>query len=207
MKPPLDNKAYCGEGELAALADPSLTREWNRILGNYEHTKLWGLTTGVGYAQHAYFDADSLSKKTVDKVPWSVGAFFGFEPVIDQPYLLLFTYKHQYDAKDNKQKVACPAGSADTTKCVYGSIGTPAMQTKDLVGVEFRDKINDNWAFKLAPTYDTRNRIWSVDLPIFFIPLKGKLAGGLDLTWKNSPNQSSVGFFLSQPFTTLYSGG
>jgi hypothetical protein len=196
---------------LAPLEQGRLAREWN---GYYFHGPIqtYGLTGKVGYQQFTYNLPPSLTPMKDAHDPWSIGPYYGIQfnnPGIglSNP-LLLFSYQYQDTFADNTTKTICPTtSSTPVLTCVTNPIGLPKETIKSIVAVEVRDRIwlaanslLSSFAFDLGTYYDTKAKVWGVDLPIYLVGDKTGLSGGVQLGWRSDTNGFTASVFVSKAF-------
>jgi hypothetical protein len=165
---------------------------------------IWGFSGKVGYQSFQYVQSATLSSPSVNKVPWSAGAYFSWNP--DAGKMLYSLNANYQDAfKDAKSGVLCPSPSpaGGNTKCVSGPLGVPVSSESPIVSAELRKA----WASvgaTLTASYDLKQHITGLDLPVYFIKsATGALTGGLRLGWRSDTHTVTAGIFVASTFNLL----
>lgn len=195
------------------LSDIAKLKDQQEVLENYEEiyfsgpVYFWGLNSKIGYQQYNFYDPTSLAQETLKGAPWSVGGYVAFQPDVAANNLISLSYQHQYGFNPAKSKIKCPPNSTGGMGCVNGEIGPPPVQIKDLFTVDYRMKPASFLAFDITPSYDVRAGVWAINIPVYFMgDGKNSLSGGLAFGWRSDKHVSTVGVFLSKPFSFGPSG-
>ena len=162
---------------------------------------LQGFRFKAGYDNFTFFDPDSLTKRSRNKVPWSTGAFIG---VLSETsyYSAGLDYQRTYKAATSGTACPLPEPGATLIHCVSGALDAPSSKEKHLATLEGR------WLFGaravgIKIVRDFKNDNWGIDVPLYLFPNdKGMLTGGLRLGWTNT-DQFSAGVFVGVPFKLL----
>ncbi len=94
-----------------------------------------------------------------------------------------------------------------TSTCENSRIGAPTEIRRDNVSLEFRKRAPFGWkntALSAVVTRDLENSEWGVRLPIYLLndgSKENSLVGGISFAWDSESEDTSVGLFLSKPFT------
>jgi hypothetical protein len=196
-----DASADCNWSDIAKLKNPL------RLESNYERLMFvgplyfWGVNGQAGYQQYSYFGKTSLNPELQRSTPWSLGAYFAYQPDVAANLIAAITYQHQFGYQPGTAKLKCPAGSVGGAGCVDGQIGPPGAKTKDLITFDLKMKPASYFAFDLQPSYDVRSGVWGPTGLFYFVgDGKNPLAGGLSVSWRSDKHVTTVGVFLSKPF-------
>jgi len=166
----------------------------------------WGLSTKGGYQDFTFYDATSLAKSKQRHSLWSVSVFGAYLPLEKlSAFTATLTVEAAYkDAKSSTQCLQTPPATGAFLTCADGPIGEPSRSTTQILNLEWRRQITDKVAFSLQASRDFKNKISTVQLPVYFISdAKSGLSGGLTLGWTSEDHKASLGVFVGQSFKLL----
>lgn len=161
---------------------------------------IWGANAKLGYQKFDFIDVSSISRHTQEEYPWAVGGFIAFNP---DAWRAIFTLNAQYqDAfKDSTTGTVCPAGgSSKPLICMSGPIRSPKETKKKLLSLEARRDFGFA-GVGLTATYDFEEKIYGVELPVYFVPDKdGKFNAGIKAGWRNDSHDFTASIFVGSTF-------
>jgi hypothetical protein len=166
----------------------------------------WGLATRGGYQDFTFYDAMSLGKNKKRHSLWSTSLFGAYLPLEKlSAFTATFTVESAYkDAKSSSLCLQTPPATGTFLTCADGPIGEPSRTTTQILSLEWRRQITEKVAFSLQASRDFKNRISTIQLPLYFIgDAKSGLSGGLTLGWTSEDHKASLGVFVGQAFKLL----
>ncbi|MEP2235751.1 hypothetical protein [Hyphomonas sp.] len=125
-----------------------------------------------------------------------------------------FTYSRRYRAQSSVT-LCQPNDETNLTQCRTAAAGTPARNTRSIIGLELRHAaaapFGEYSSLAIAPevNFDLESDDFSIDVPIYFIPKDGgHLRGGLRASYVNARDSNgdrngdfSLGMFVGVPFS------
>lgn len=157
----------------------------------------------VGYENFEFVDAESGETVDQSEIPWSIGAFFSFNPPTKYPLLFTLGLEYQEAFASSSSQIVCPTSNGgNTVVCNTGIFAEPIQSENLLFSFETRSNLG-GLAFSLRGTYDFENENTGIDLPIYLISdEEGNLNGGLRLGWTNvdDDNDLILGVFIGSKF-------
>lgn len=176
----------------------------------------WGGSIGLNQTEFSYLDRAAFKKKDVSKLGF-VGTAFGGALFNEGQTSLTgsFTYRRRYKASDSVE--LCQPTTPPTTQCLTGPDGAPQKKNATLFAIDFRHAIAaELWnytRFAIAPrvSYDTTNKIATVDVPIYIARDEiGQLRGGFRAIYTDQPDPKGgrkdeliLGLFVGLPFNIV----
>lgn len=170
------------------------------------YVRSWGLSAKGGYQDFTFYDATSLAKNKQRHSLWSASVFGAYLPLEKlSAFTATLTVRSAYkDAKSSTQCLQTPPATGASLICADGPIGEPEQTTTQILNLEWRRQITEKLAFSLQASRDFKNKISTVQLPVYFIgDAKNGLSGGLTLGWTNDDHKASMGVFVGQSFKLL----
>jgi hypothetical protein len=164
----------------------------------------FGLTLSGGYLDSSYFDSTTLVQTKQRSSTGGIGLNFSYTP-LEAAQLFAAALSLQSAYKDMKASTAClPTPSAGNTflTCANGSIGAPTRQTTQVLDLEWRRKLSDKYAFALQLSRDIKEKVTSVQVPVYLIGNdKDGLNGGLSFGWTSDAKKITLGVFVGKAFS------
>ncbi len=163
---------------------------------------VWGFTGKVDFTNFDYVNPVTLASVSEQKTPWSAGLYAMYYP-IDSTNLITLSAKYRDDYQAQDSATLCPSPAGAPLKCITGAVGAPKHVTRELLSAEYRKSFG-LYAVAATVTYDAKNDVTGIDLPIYFVPdATGGLTGGIKLGWRSDTKDTTAGVFIGKPFRTL----
>lgn len=163
---------------------------------------IFNLNAKVGTKAFDFVDAGTLAQLSDRKTSWSAAASMTWY-FLSNSSLVTVTAKQQEAYEDQDEATLCPAGAGPVLKCVTAAVGAPSKVTRSLVAAEVRRGFG-SYAIAATATYDVKNDVYGVEVPIYLIPGdKGALTGGLKVGWRSDTKDVTAGVFVGKAFSTL----
>jgi len=152
-----------------------------------------------GYKKFGFIEAATLNKMSDSETPWSIEGFMGGVPN-HWDTMITGGFRYQQGFKNASSGTLCPPSSSGPVACKTGAIGKPVSDDAELLYVELRRRMGPV-GVSLKATYDFKNDLSGVDLPISFVKdSEGNLTGGVRVGW-NKTQHWQAGVFVSKAFS------
>lgn len=178
--------------------DRDLLPEYRAVAwGQSSRATVWGASGKVGQEDFEYYDPVTLAKLSDHRTGWSLKAYYAMKP-LDEERLFTVQYEHQLAWEGQEEKILCPAGGG-AADCVKGAPGKPTRVEKDIVSAEYRQRVGGS-AFALNLSYDARNEVAAVGLPIYLTTNgEGRFVGGVRFDWRSDTGEAKAAVFVGVP--------
>ncbi len=164
----------------------------------------YGGTAKGGYQDFDFYDVGTLAAEKKREGLWSASGFVGYL-FLEHAAALTGTLSIQSSYKDAKSASKCLAAQPDNgtfLTCANGPVGSPKRKTTEILALEWRQEVVDKVAFSLQASRDFRNKVTTVQLPVYFIhDAKSGLTGGLNFGWTSVDHKANLGVFVNQAFS------
>jgi len=175
-------------------------REEAALIGQYTHVNARPWIVGGSFsATKRTFEflvkdtlADDSKEKTGVTATGRIGVFsstFGF-------LIASGTYRKDFRAGDDPAEICQPIPGTSATRCEEVVVGGPNPSDKKLLTVEVRRLFVAGGGVAPQVAYDFRNDRWLADVPVYFVPGKGNVTGGVKFTWRSDTRAVGAVVFI-----------
>jgi hypothetical protein len=193
----------CDSAEVAQYGSTKDQHDFESAFWDISNTDRWigGASARLGRQNFEFIDSGEVAKRKQNETPWAVGGFIAYNR---DAWKSLFTLSAQYqDAfEDSTNGTVCPApdGSGSPLICLTGPVNGPEEKKKKLVSLEARRDFGFA-GVGLTSTYDFEARVFSVELPLYFVKDKdGKFIAGIKGGWRDDTHDFSASVFVSTAY-------
>ncbi|WP_322538404.1 hypothetical protein [Sphingomonas sanguinis] len=180
-------REQCERLAYSASGGSTLYDTWN-------DTPVWylGASSAIGKRNFSYLATDDFQSRDANRTEYSLSAFGGVNPGNRPLYLGLgYEYRSQYQAVSSRTR--CKAASTGTQECFTGAFAQPERNIDSSVFAVTRWQ----WEFDLGRSgklpvgvavnaaYDTRDKVFGIGVPIYFISGASGLNGGVRVDWQD----------------------
>ncbi|HET9638678.1 MAG TPA: hypothetical protein VFP12_05690 [Allosphingosinicella sp.] len=171
----------------------------------------YGVDASVGINEFEWLDRTSLLPQKKQHTDWSVAAHVAHYLAGSQTALTAsLSYQRAYKAAE--EELVCPAVTTNPVQdCKMARALAPSVDKNFLLaaGVRHRFLGSDGKLLNLAVaplvTYDVKDDVWGVDVPVYVMPDKeGALTGGIRFGYRSDrEDKFSIGVFVGTTFNIL----
>jgi hypothetical protein len=170
-----------------------------------------GVAGGVGRKPFEYRRLSDFAEQEVSRTEYSVSGFVGVNPNSRPLYLGAgYEYRRQYVAATSRT-LCQPSVAGAPQECFSSAFAEPERDIDSLAFAvaRWRGKLPLGTGLPLGISakvaYDTRDRVFGVGVPVYFIPDgTGGLRGGVRVDWQDvrgEDNDLALRIFVGVPFT------
>jgi hypothetical protein len=169
------------------------------------------LTGSVGGDRYKFRDPTTLGELSRKQTLFSFGGAYSYIPNISRPWGYFFggEYRRKYKLPDAETRCPPQTVGASSTTCFSSAFGPPKRNTDATTFAAIRydasvGKKETPFAFELKLAYDAEDNEWGASLPVYFLQNeKGKLNGGIKVSWDSENDDVMFGFFIGTTFDFL----
>lgn len=171
----------------------------------------FGLDATVGFNDFEWVDGNSFLPMKQRRTDWGVAAHIAHYLAGTQTaFTASAAYQRGYKAA--AEQLVCPPGTTNpAAQCRNARIAGPTRDTNFLLSAGMRHRFTGsdgnllNLAVAPIVTYDVKDDVWGVDVPVYVIPGKdGGLSGGIRFGYRSDRDDKfSVGVFVGTTFDIL----
>lgn len=188
---------HCSEYKVQTWARDMLPEYRAVAWGPSSRATVWGGSGKVGQEEFGYYEPATLAKLSDQRTGWSLKAYYAVKP-LDEERLFTVQYEHQVAWEGQEEKILCPAGGG-AADCVKGAPGKPNRVEKDILAAEYRQRTGRS-AFALNLSYDARNEVAAIGLPIYLTTNgDGQFIGGIRFDWRSDTGEAKAAVFVGVP--------
>ena len=169
----------------------------------------YGASAEIGYKEFEYLSPVGFTENSTDKTPYSASAFWGVAPDNSALYIGAGA-NHKVEYKDADAKTICPvATDLAQQECKTNAFEKP-QKNKDTTlfalaryqtDVPVLGSESFPIAVELRAGYDFEDNTFGIAAPIYlFTNEKGRLQGGVKLSWDDDDSDLGVGIFVGSSF-------
>lgn len=189
--------------------------DFHTSMSGYATQNLWltGLSGAIGTREFSFRRLSDFMEEKVQRTEYSFSIYGGVAPRSSAFYLGAgYEYRRQY--KNVPARTLCPPPAAGAPlECFAASYGEPARNIDSNVfalarwqgGVRLFGS-NLPLGIEVRGTYDTRDNVFGVAVPIYFLSGSDGLRGGVRFNWQDVDNRDErygVRVFVGTPFHLL----
>lgn len=165
---------------------------------------LLNVAGSMGYNSYASLNQADFSKRKTERMPYAISVSGGVSLGRGRPYLAA-GYQLRVDYEDAQKRVVCPASPTPPANnpCQYQIFDLPKENIDHSAFALMR--IGGPFSIgagtpmiEVKVAYDFQDRVWGVDMPVYFFVDKDKsLRGGVRLSWEergNDPEKDTLRF-------------
>jgi len=164
----------------------------------------WGVALNgkVGQSDAVYYDAATLTKKTTQNKPWSLGIVASYIfPTNEQLVAIGWDRRKTYKDKESATRCPQPATAPGPVECVTGSFDKPSEKSSNVITLEGRALFAGDMGMSISVARDLTKKVTSVEVPIYLMTnVTGALTGGLKVNWDSDTKKTVFGVFVGVPF-------
>jgi hypothetical protein len=169
----------------------------------------FGIDATVGINDFEWVDATTLLPQKKQHTDWSVAAHVA-RYLAGTHTALTASVAYQRAYKAAEEELACPPVVTNpATDCKMARLGAPSVDKNFLLAAGIRHRFADadgnllNLAVAPLVTYDVKDGVWGVDVPVYVTPGKdGALTGGIRFGYRSDrEDKFSVGLFVGTTFS------
>lgn len=168
----------------------------------YDKPWLFGAEASVTQRGFQFLRSDTLAADSEDHVGFSVQARVGiFSPSLG--FLSASaSYERDFEPAARPSDICRPIAGTSATRCQMVVVGSPVEANQSGVGVELRRFFTSNANTGISPSlrYDFDADTWLAEVPLYVIPGKGKVSGGIRFGWRSDTKDVSAVVFVGTIF-------
>ena len=171
-----------------------------KAVGDYlhVHARPWiaGGSFSVTRRTFDFLTRDTLDDDSADKTGVTATVRVG---VFSQTLGFLigsYTYRKDFRAAGAEVDICQPISGTAALRCEPGVVGGPVASDKSLLTAEVRRLFVAGGGVNPQVAYDFRNDRWLVDVPLYFVPGKGNVTGGVKFAWRSDTKAVAAVIFI-----------
>jgi hypothetical protein len=201
--PPQEKEDICGllaavpaSCDAEGLRRADLAAAYLALTGALEVPTMVGVSASFGRRSFEYIDAgDEEAVANHDNV---TAAAYVARYWRRAGYLALRgTFKRAWSAAEGDPDEICQAvPGRDLARCRTAPLGPPQVRTTGVATLEWRRFLGPDLALNPTVSRDFEARVWSLQLPIYFLATDKGLTGGARLGYRSDTRQLTFGVFV-----------